>query len=84
MSWLCGLAPIDVTPISLNIPLAGTYNRVRRTKTLISLSRTALQWIHKCRDIARGHNYFPNGSSHAWVEYYYRKITSDRIGLNEW
>ncbi|XP_068748350.1 uncharacterized protein [Montipora capricornis] len=46
---------------------------------------TALQWIHKCSDIARKNNYFhPNGSSHAWVQYYYTKITSDRICLNEW
>lgn len=46
---------------------------------------TALQWIHKCNDIARKNNYFyPNGPSHAWVQYYYRKTTSDRICLNEW
>lgn len=46
---------------------------------------TALQWIHKCSENARRNNYYyPNGSSHAWVDYYYRKISSDRLCMNEW
>lgn len=46
---------------------------------------TALQWIHKCADNARRNNYFyPNGSSHEWADYYYSKISSDRLCLNEW
>lgn len=46
---------------------------------------TALQWIHKCSENARKHNYYYlNESSHAWVEYYYRKISSDRLCVNEW
>ncbi|XP_078362071.1 uncharacterized protein LOC144646386 isoform X3 [Oculina patagonica] len=46
---------------------------------------TALQWIHKCGDNARRNNYFyPNGSSHAWADYYFRKISSDRLRINEW
>lgn len=46
---------------------------------------TALQWIHKCSDNARKHNYYyTNCTSHAWVDYYYRKISSDRVCMNEW
>lgn len=53
--------------------------------SIISLPRTALQWIHKCIENARNHNYYYlNEASHAWVEYYYRKISSDRFCINEW
>lgn len=46
--------------------------------------RSALQVIHKASAKAREYNYFMGGISHSWIEYYDRKIESDRSCLNEW
>ncbi|EDS27207.1 slingshot dual specificity phosphatase [Culex quinquefasciatus] len=45
---------------------------------------SALQTLHKVSSKAREHNFFAGGTSHEWVPYYERHITSDRSCLNEW
>ncbi|XP_020623514.1 protein phosphatase Slingshot homolog 2-like [Orbicella faveolata] len=78
-SIVMGVDWTDKATIGLVIPL------YRDTTINLDGDGTALQWIHKCSENARKHNYYYlNESSHAWVEYYYRKISSDRLRINEW
>uniref|UniRef100_T1IXF3 protein-serine/threonine phosphatase n=1 Tax=Strigamia maritima TaxID=126957 RepID=T1IXF3_STRMM len=45
---------------------------------------SALQTLHKASSKARECNYFMGGLTHTWIEYYEKKIHSDRSCLNEW
>ncbi|GBL76593.1 Protein phosphatase Slingshot [Araneus ventricosus] len=45
---------------------------------------SALQTLHKASSKARENNYFKSGGTHHWLEYYEKRITSDRSCLNEW
>ncbi|GFT94808.1 protein phosphatase Slingshot [Nephila pilipes] len=45
---------------------------------------SALQTLHKASSKARENNYFKCGGTHHWVEYYEKRIASDRSCLNEW
>ncbi|XP_042910661.1 uncharacterized protein [Parasteatoda tepidariorum] len=45
---------------------------------------SALQTLHKASSQARECNYFKIGGTHQWIEYYEKKISSDRSCLNEW
>lgn len=48
------------------------------------ISRTAVQWIHRCGDNARKHNQYPNSLSHQWTTYYSSRISSEQSYINEW
>jgi protein phosphatase slingshot len=45
---------------------------------------SALQTLHKVSSKAREQNYFQGGLTHDWVDYYEKRIESDRSCLNEW
>ncbi|XP_041977687.1 protein phosphatase Slingshot homolog 1 isoform X2 [Aricia agestis] len=45
---------------------------------------SALQTLHRASARARELNHFAGGPSHAWCEYYERRVDSDRSCLNEW
>ncbi|XP_054718853.1 uncharacterized protein LOC129228211 [Uloborus diversus] len=45
---------------------------------------SALQTLHKASSKAREYNYFKCGGTHHWVDYYEKRIESDRSCLNEW
>ncbi|KAF8793186.1 Protein phosphatase Slingshot like protein [Argiope bruennichi] len=45
---------------------------------------SALQTLHKASSKARENNYFKGGGTHHWLEYYEKRIASDRSCLNEW
>ncbi|GIY04056.1 protein phosphatase Slingshot, partial [Caerostris darwini] len=45
---------------------------------------SALQTLHKASSKSRECNYFKCGGTHQWLEYYEKRISSDRSCLNEW
>jgi protein phosphatase slingshot len=51
---------------------------------LFCVCRSALQTLHKVSSKAREQNYFQGGLTHDWVDYYEKRIESDRSCLNEW
>ena len=50
----------------------------------LTLSRSALQSLHKACEVARCHNYFPGSLFLTWVSYYQSQVSSDQFRINEW
>lgn len=59
-------------------------NSRKKIKENGSISRSALQTLHKVSQKARENNFYPGGPSHDWLSYYESRVESEQSCLNEW